>query len=212
MADSAEAAAVPGNLKGLVLSVLLIAFCWIVSSFFKDKVIARKVLHIGVSNWFFIYFHCFTSWYFPVAGLGAAALLNLFLELKSSSGLSCRRSYGTVIYPLMVIACIIASELGFGSKICVGCALLGMGYGDGFAAVAGLKLGKRKMPFSSKTVVGSLTVFILVSAVELILTDCSVFTAGLIGLTASICECYCPGFVDNIAVPAVIYIMTALLV
>lgn len=198
----------PGNLKGFILSVCLIGVLEFFSSLFKDKVTGRKFLHIGVANWFFIYQYYFSVWYWPVLGLVLSAVMNLIIQLKSSSD-----NWGTVVYPLMICLCIACSELGFGSVACTGCAVLGMGYGDGFATLVGRKFGKRKMPHSAKTVLGSLCVFIIVATVVGVMgIGNSVLYALLVGLAATLTECYSKGFWDNITLPAVIYILTALMV
>lgn len=198
----------PGNLKGFILSVCLIGVLEFFSLLFKDKVAGRKFLHIGVANWFFIYQHYFSVWYWPILGLVLAAIMNLTIQLKSSS-----KSWGTVVYPLMICLCIACSELGFGSVSCTGCAILGMGYGDGFATLVGRKFGKRRMPYSEKTVLGSICVFVIVTAVVgIINVGSSVLFALFVGLAAALTECYSRGFWDNITLPAVIYLMTAFVV
>ena len=215
-ADSEEEEAVRGNLIGMFWTVVLVCSCWTVALFIKHKKpissfrreLARKFVHIGVSNWFFIYACFFTCWIYPVAGLLFFAVVNYFIEIKTGT----RRSYGTVYFPLVIIIMIVFKECGFGTVTNVGCGLLGMGYADGLAALIGMKFGKRKMPYTSnKSVIGSLSVMFITAVVILLLTEMSVFSALVIGFLTMLAEAYTPYGLDNFSVPLVIYCLTAVL-
>ena len=198
--------------------------------------VARKIVHIGVSNWFFIYYFCFTSSLWAIVGLGAFALINFFLTASGAFSAifgkqAQKRSWGVVYYPLSLILVLILYELGLGSKLDVGCAILGMGYGDGLAALVGLKWGKKKLfegfagkaflgetfSRSKKTVLGSVTMWVVVALIVFALKSfscgCSLalaFFSLLIGLVAAIFEAITPFGLDNISVPVVIFLMAGL--
>ena len=240
-----------GDLGGVLLSALLIGFCMGVAFLVAkaggaretvascteagDKAfragvfraeVARKIVHIGVSNWFFIYYFCFTSSLWAIVGLGAFALINFFLTASGAFSASFgkqaqKRSWGVVYYPLSLILVLVLYELGLGSKLDVGCAILGMGYGDGLAALVGLKWGKKKLfegfAGSKKTVLGSLTMWAVVALIVFVLKSfscgCSLalaFFSLLIGLVAAIFEAITPFGLDNISVPVVIFLMAGL--
>lgn len=217
--DSAGDPYMPGNIQGLLYSLLLICTCFVVSYCFEmickasfSKVIARKIVHIGVSNWFFIYFYCFDNIIFPIGGLLGFALINFLLEMNQRKKGKDFGSWGTVEYPLVVIILILFVQLGFGTKEILGCALLGMGYGDGLAAVVGNLAGGRKMPFlKKKTIIGSVVCFIVVSFVVYLLTGSSLFICAFVGLVAMLTEAYTPFNLDNITLPLVIFVLAAVL-
>ena len=102
----------------------------------------------------------------------------------------------------------------------VGCAILGMGYGDGLAALVGRKLGNRKLNFkSNKTVAGFGTMatvtFIIVFIVKLSFgTTAPVYLVFLLSiacaLIAALVEAYTPFGLDNITVPLIIFFVSGL--
>lgn len=217
MEDSEEAEVVLGNnISGMIWTVCLVCCCWAVALLIKHKKpvsdirreVARKFVHIGVSNWFFIYSSFFTVWYYPVAGLLFFAVVNYFIEIKTGT----RRSWGTVYFPLSIVIMIAMKECGFGSVQTVGCGLLGMGYADGFAALAGMRFGKNRMPFTKKkSILGSAVVLMISFLIVMLLTDISVPYSVLIGIAAMIAEAYTPMGLDNFSVPLVIYVLSAVL-
>lgn len=195
-----------GNWLGVILSVALIGFGYVLHELIrkKDRFLARKVLHILVSNWYFIYAHCFADVYIAVMGLIAFAAINLFLEIRVFH----TRRYGTVYYPMSLIALICLQDLNHASMAAVGCGILVMGYGDGLAAIVGNKVESRYLPLlRDKTVAGSLTMFAVSALVILCVAKCSVLYALLIGLVATIFEAYIPFGLDNISVPVIVYFL-----
>lgn len=223
----------PGDLVGFLLSGLLIGLCMGIALFvvkFGSKSlgslrleIARKIVHIGVSNWFFIYYYCFQTIVWPIVGLGAFAVLNFVLTLNGTYGAvlgtsQAKRSWGVVYYPLAVILLLVLLELGVGSKVDVGCGLLGMGYGDGLAALVGMKFGNKKLfKGSKKTVAGSVAMMLVVALIVFALKSAyGACTWGLfgwslvVGLVSSVSEAVTPLGLDNISVPVVVFLMAAL--
>ncbi len=205
----------PGDILGVILAVSLIGLCWALALAVKktqcfndvSNEVARKIVHIGVSNFAFIYLYVFENDLFPVLGLVAFAFINLYIETHSGN----RRSWGTVEYPLVIAGLILVRFFTNADKAYVACALLGMGYGDGFAAIIGKKFGKIKIsPFGAKTLAGSLTVLLIVSFICFFVGETNLVQSLLIGLVACIAEAFTPFGLDNISVPLVIYFMEVL--
>lgn len=233
----AEVVAVHGDLVGFLLSGALVAFflalALLVVRCGKEKLgsscseIARKIVHIGVSNWFFIYYFCFETSFWAIVGLAAFAILNFVLTLSGAFAAiigkqSEERSWGVVYYPLSLILLLLFVHFGYGEKADVGCALLGMGYGDGFAALIGQKFGKRKvLKNSKKSLVGSLTMWIIVFLIVFFLklwlssSNVSIFALALysilIGFVASVAEAITPLGLDNVSVPVVVFLLASLI-
>jgi len=204
------------DILGGVLSVALILVCWGIAYVIKknkpfgdfSKEVARKLVHIGVSNFAFIYLFLFETWYVPFGGLILFAFINLYIELNTGS----RRSMGTVQYPLVMAFIVLMVHLGYGTKASCAAALLGMGYGDGLAALAGIRFGGKKLPGSrKKTFTGSITLFAVVLAVCILTTGRPLYLCLLASLAATLAEAYTPFGLDNITVPLVIYAMTGLM-
>lgn len=160
----------PGDVLGIILSVCLIGVCGLLAllvskagsrggctascgcpntdgrtSLYPE--VARKIVHIGVSNWFFIYYFVFEGSFWAIVGLCAFAVVNALLNVSGAMGVlfsqsSKKRNWGMVYYPLSVVLLILLAQSGFGDRLCVGCSLIGMGYGDGLAAIIGMRFGR----------------------------------------------------------------------
>ena len=225
-----------GDIWGLLLSVALILSCLIASFLvarhgrkaFGDLCpeIARKIVHIGVSNWFFIYCHVFESDLWPIIGLAGFAVINAVMNM--SGGLhvlmgqeSTKRNWGLVQYPISIIILIMLRHFGVGDMVCVGCGVLGMGYGDGLASIVGMKVRSKKLPGKSrKTVAGSITMACITFVVVFLLNifykqgvemTRLVLVSLLAGVCASFVEAYTPFGLDNISVPLTIYLIAGLI-
>ncbi len=233
----AEEAAVHGDILGFLLSVVLVGLCMVLAllvvRFGKKQLgsscseIARKIVHIGVSNWFFIYYFCFESSLWAIVGLAFFAIINCVLTASGKFAAiigkqSDIRSWGVVYYPLSLILLIAFVHFGLGDKADVGCALLGMGYGDGFAAILGQKYGKKKVSENSeKSVVGSVTMWIIVSLLVFFLKlwlcnlSVSIFILAIyslfVGFVASVVEAFTPLGLDNVSVPVVVFLLSSLI-
>ena len=204
------------DLLATALTCVLVFICWGVAYVIKKKQsfgsfsreVARKLVHIGVSNFAFFYLFIYEEWYMPFAGLLAFSVINLLIELNTGS----RRSMGTVQYPLVMAFIVLMVHLGYGTKESCAAALLGMGYGDGLAALVGLRFGGMKLPGSEKkTFSGSITLFFIVLAVCITITGRPLFMCIFTALAAALAEAYTPFGLDNITVPLVIYAMTGLI-
>ena len=224
-----------GDVPGLVLSVLLIVLFLGLSFLIVKKgrarlgdscsEVARKVVHIGVSNWFFIYHYVFESDIWPIAGLAAFAVLNTVMNV--SGGLQAvmgqedkKRNWGLVQYPVSIIILIVLKILGVGDDVALGCAVLGMGYGDGLASIAGRALKSRRISERNpKTIAGCLTMFAVTFVIVVLLRTAmggaealpSVLVALGVAAFATVVEAFTPFGLDNITVPLVIYLIVGLI-
>ena len=224
-----------GDALGILLSVLLIGAClslsFVVVKFGRKRLgearseVARKIVHIGVSNWFFIYAHVFESDVWPIVGLASFAVINMVLNL--SGGLSklmaqdsTKRNWGLVQYPVSIILLILIKKAGFGDIVAFGCAVLGMGYGDGLASLVGRHVRSPKLwKDSRKTVAGSVTMAVVTFAVVLLVktgygnADAStvLLSAAACSVAATLVEAVTPLGLDNISVPLTIYVIAGLL-
>ena len=204
------------DLKGLLLSLLLICAFWAISFFIKKKnlfgslsgEIARKTVHIGVSNFAFIYLYVFKTWIWPFAGILFFGLVNFIIEIRKDG----KHKWGTVEYPLIIAFLVLLAHLGIGKPADVALALLGMGYGDGFAAVVGMTAGAAVLPGTDrKTVVGSIAMLLIVFLLCRFFAACSVLLSILTAFAATATEAYTPFNLDNISVPVVIFAVSGLI-
>ena len=234
--DSEAAADMHGDALGLLLSVLLIALClalaYVVTRFgrrlFGDSCpeVARKVVHIGVSNWFFIYCYVFESDLWPIVGLASFALINAYMNVSGLLGKlmgqdSTKRNWGLVQYPLSIIILIALKSMGIGDMVALGCAVLSMGYGDGLASLVGRSLKSRRLgSWTKKTIAGSLTMacitFIIVIILNISIGGTSfssnlVLTAALVSVVATAVEAFTPFGLDNLSVPISIHLLLGFL-
>jgi len=203
------------DLRGLALTLSLVGLCWSLALLIKEKRLfgpmsaeaGRKILHIGVSNFAFIYLYVFESWYIPFAGLLAFAAMNVLVELRSDMG----RGWGMVEYPLVCALMIFLVHMGVGTPRSFAAALLGMGYGDGLAPLAGRAFGGPVIPGTKgKTFSGSTVLFVSVFTVCLMITDLGPGACLLTALLAALAEAYTPLGLDNVTLPLVVFAMTGL--
>lgn len=206
-----------GDVIGVILSVLLIGIAFAVSYLIKLKKpvspvqseCARKAIHICVSNWFFIYVYVMDTVWPGIAGLLSFALINYFLEKKVYR----TNRWGVVYFPISIVTMLLLCDVfSVGNHQALGCGILTMGYGDGLAAIAGVSIKGRKIPFSkSKSYAGSIVMFAVSTLVVLLITSCPVYLALLLGFVSVICEAYAPFGLDNIFVPVIMYLLVTAL-
>ena len=231
--EASEAAAdMHGDALGLLLSVLLIALClglsFIVTKYGRRLFgascpeVARKVVHIGVSNWFFIYCFVFETDLWPLIGLASFALINAYMNVSGLLGKlmsqdSTKRNWGLVQYPVAIIILILLKMMGIGDMTALGCAVLGMGYGDGLASLVGKATkSKRLGSWTKKTIAGSLTMacvtFIVVLLIKTTIGGISfssqlLLISLLVSVVATAVEALTPFGLDNLSVPIAIYLI-----
>ena len=181
----------------------------------------RKIVHIGVSNWWFIEVYFFTSFRFAIIGPLVFILTNslfTFLDWGKAIGLDDRtRNYGLIYFPVTLLILVILQYQGLVSSLACSIGVLVMGYGDGFAAIVGRKWGKKKLalPTGGKTYVGTVVMFAVSFLVSFIgLFFFSSLSLGLVfgvsllvGFIASLTEAVTPLGLDNLTVPLLATLM-----
>ncbi len=186
----------------------------------------RKIIHIGVCNWWFIAMYYF---YEPIVALIPACFIlinyvsyqkNIFTAMERREGV---KDLGTVYYSIsLFILSIWTFSIGRPEIGLMG--ILIMGYGDGLAAIIGKKYGKK--PFflnKEKSIPGSLTVFFVSLIIAFLILnfyyDIS-FGKGfafslLIAILASLIEAITPLGFDNLTLPLstsiVFYLITQMI-
>lgn len=211
-----------GDVLAVAYSVGLIFSCVAIAALIiKTKVsgelsgeVARKVVHIGVCNWYFIWRFCFESEILPILGLLVAAIANTVVTIKNGN-----KRWGLTYYPLSIIMVLCSvSFLGKGTYVSAGVAILGMGYGDGLAALCGRLCTEKKIKTLSlsipgargKSVGGSLAFMVAVSVIASAFGFPVYISIG-IALAGALCEAYTPYGLDNFTVPGILFIMSSLL-
>lgn len=203
------------DLWGIVWTLVLIFGClglgWCFSK--KSPEVARKIVHIGVSNWYFIYTGMFRHALPGLLGLVVFALFNAVMNV--SGGLHAllgqkdkTRNWGLVWYPISFIVMILMREAGFGDDIALGCGMLGVGWGDGLAALIGRRFGRHPAT-NGKTWEGTATMFAVVTLIALLLSG-NILMAIFCGLVGAVLELLTPFGLDNLTVPLGIYTAAAL--
>lgn len=205
------------NVWGLILSYVLVFAVIGLSSFLQNKGIikeegARKFIHIGVSNWWFIAILFFKGdyalWFAIIAPITFIILnyLSYRLDLIKAMERGGKGSLGTVYFPISLLILVIISfgvlkrpEFGaFGMLI--------LGYGDGLAAIIGKSYGKKEL-MHGKTLEGTLTMFLASLLVSLVLVFVflngfnSIYIAFILAVSATVIELYSPKGLDNLTVP-----------
>ena len=222
----------------LVLVYLIIAASLGISMYLEKKgsaVDTRKVVHIGVGNFVFVWW-MFTENWIMLAFFTVPFAIVLFLAMLKDNAVS-RSKLGTlsnqghktglffyaVTITILVIACPdhwTAASIG----------VVAMTYGDGFGSVIGRRFGKHKT-FNGKSLEGSLGVFALTAVMAAVvilfygfLASAGFYPAGayggivpiwaaclIAGALASVIEMVSKGFFDNLAVPLIVTLAMALL-
>lgn len=208
------------TLEGIIVSnVYVLALLLLSTYLYKTNKLpreaTRKLVHIGVSNWWFI-----AMWYFGTALTAAIVpvmfvIVNLY-SLKKHLFKSIEREhegkeYGRLYYAVSFLVLSIAA-FGIGHPEIGGIGILIMGYADGFAALIGKRYGKHRF-WKNKTVEGTLvagliSLLIVVSFNNIYHMGLTVSDTGLIVLSAVVFEVVSPHGLDNLTVP----LGTALLV
>ena len=203
------------NFIGLLFSLLLVFVCFVLAYPLSKKKpeIARKIVHIGAAQWYFIYVHFFTS---PTPALIGLAVVSAFDGILNITGMfdkvlgqnNKKRNWGLVWYPVSVFIMILLSSFGIGGMTALGVGLLGMGCGDGLAAIIWMKYGKRRFN-TKKSLEGSAAFFVAVTVIAFLFTHNMILSVAC-GLTGAVFEFTTPFGLDNITVPLVLYATVAL--
>ena len=212
------------NIYGMIFSILYIGTVIFISTLFTKagKEASRKFIHIMLSNWWIIAMVFFDN------AISAALLPAIFVivnylsykydiikSMERDDEPKSSRTLGTVYY---AISLLVISILTFGILKNPLLGLVGiavMGYGDGFAAIAGKGIKSRhfKIFGSDKSLAGSTTMFIISS---IIIAGGMVYMnianwpikAILTAIVATLLEAISPKGTDNLTVPIITTIVT----
>lgn len=217
-----------------VTSVLIISY--IIAKFTKlQSEFIRKFVHILVSNWWFIYAIYFTDMIYSIIVPVTFIIVNAiatFTNFTDKLRLTERsRNYGLIYFPIsLTLLSIFHSYMHLIPKFAVGIGILTMGYGDGLAAIIGIRMGKNKIKLGNlsgnKSYQGSgcmflVTFVVLLSFVYHYRLD-SLFVGGVailnfsllwklifISFIVTLAEATTPLGLDNISVPLMAAFMSA---
>ena len=214
---------------GLVLSFILVGVVvgvGILLSIGKhvSAELVRKIIHIGVSNWWFILIGFFDSLGTAVIGPVLFIFANstaVLTGITSRLGVSdTGRNLGLIYFPISLLILVLLGYTGSLPLWACGIGFLTMGYGDGLAAIVGKQWGTRRIGLG-KTLLGTGVLFVITCIVVLGfsigyhlpgLWSLGWWVAtGIIALFASLFEAYTPYGLDNITVPVGIALMASIL-
>lgn len=156
------------NILGIIVSYIFIGIIIVFAKFFKKigEEASRKFIHIMLSNWWFIAMYFFENALWASIVPLSFVVINYISYKKNLISVMERESQdglGTVYYAISLLILAIIT-FGITNKPEIGlCSVLIMGYGDGLAAVIGKKVKsyEYKIGNTKKTLVGSLTMFVI---------------------------------------------------
>lgn len=209
------------NLVGVIVSAIYIVAVVVTSKFMSKfgEEASRKFIHVLLSNVWIIYM-LFIDSLVPACILPIAFVIINTLSYKFKLIKSMEREendgFGTIYYAVsMLVVSIIAYVAGDPRIGATG--ILIMGYGDGFAAIIGKKIKSKKYKIekTTKSIAGSLTMFIISLFISFIVLKMIgvkylIFDSFGIAVVATILEAISIKGFDNITVPVITTILTFL--
>lgn len=170
---------------------------------------ARKMIHIGVSNWFILAVLLFENTYLAMIAPVTFIVLN-YLSYRFNLISAMERDtqsvndLGTVYYAISLsIVTFFAFEYDFLNAGLY--AILTMGYGDGLSAIFGKRFKSKKL-YHNKSLIGSLTFFIVTLIIGLILFSSLWYLIILLALMMTLIELFTPRGLDNLSVPLILFL------
>ena len=200
-----------------------------------SKIDTRKVVHIGVGNFVFVWWMFIESWVMLVFFTIPFAIILLLAMIKgtplydSKLGEMSRKGHttGLLFYAITVSVMVIFFQDHW-TAATIG--IVAMTYGDGFGSVFGRRFGKHKLR-KGKSFEGSFGVFAMTAIISMVivlfygfLASAGYYPAGVYsgivpapvacmvsGGVAALVEAVCSGSYDNLAVPISTAIVMVLL-
>ncbi len=191
----------------------------------------RKVVHIGVGFFVFVWWMFSENWIMLVFFTVPFAIL-LFIAMFKGNAVSNSKlgelsndkghRFGLFLYAVTITIMVAFFFDNHWAAASIG--IVAMTFGDGFASEVGKRFGKHKI-VNGKSLEGSLTVFAVTAIMAMVIilfygwlsaggyygfvcdTDAIIpfWLAGIIaGVLASVLEAVCPGQYDNIVIPVVV--------
>ncbi len=201
------------NVLGIIISYIFIGVVIILARLFEKggEEASRKFIHISLANWWFIAMYFFDNAICASLVPLSFVIINYISYKKNLIAVMERESQdglGTVYYAVSLLIIAIFT-FGIINKPEVGlCSILIMGYGDGFAAVIGkrVKSYEYKIGNTKKTLVGSLTMFIITFIIIAIYsgilgTNLWVIKSMLTAIILTVIEAVSIKGTDNITIP-----------
>lgn len=208
------------NLWGIIISYIYILIVILAAKMFekKGKEQSRKFIHIMLGNWWIIAMLFFNNVIWAAFVPATFVIINYLSYKKNIISVMERENeeegLGTVYY---AISLLILSIITFGiiHKPEIGLVpVLVMAYADGFAAIFGKKIKSNpiKIGKTTKSIAGCLTMFIvsfIITAVFLQQIGANMWPilALIMSLFATLVELISIKGLDNLTVPAVMFIM-----
>ena len=152
---------------GFVFAIIGIA-TFLLSFDFVSGEVSRKVIHIGVSNWWLIAMNFMEQAHIAVIGPISFIIINtisykqhLFPAMEDDVP---RDNLGTIYFPISLLVLVLLCFNGYLPLSAGAAGILIMGYGDGLAALVGSHFGRYRIklgPWNTrKTLLGSSTMLI----------------------------------------------------
>lgn len=211
------------NLIGLIVSFVFICLLIGISTSlsntnFLSKEASRKLIHIGVSNWWIIAMYYFKDivWasIMPIIFIILNYISYKLNIIKAMERDGSKNDLGTVYFPISLLVLVLFTFSNLSHPYVGAIGILVMGYGDGFAAIIGKAYGKKKLKLwgNEKSLAGSIAMFVVSFVVAFIVIYTFspadvVVKALVIASFSTIIELFSPFGLDNLTVP----ILTALL-
>lgn len=222
------------DIFGLFIATVMIAVILIIVMVLKKKTnlsdeTLRKIVHISVSNWWFFNLFIIKDPKITLIAPAVFVFFNLIFVFYPSVGKpfgfssgNKSRNLGLVYYPLAFFILIYLTSINKLSYSAATIGALSMGYGDGFAALFGLKWGTHiiSKKTGNKTYMGSIAMAIICNFIALItlylstdlLISTIIFKSIVIGVIASIIELITPKNFDNLSVPLLVAVIAEVLI
>ncbi len=183
---------------GFVFAIIGIATLLLSLNYTSGEV-SRKIIHIGVSNWWLIAMNFMEHTYIAVIGPLSFILINtisykqhLFPAMEDDVP---HDNLGTIYFPISLFILVVLCFSGYLPVAAGAVGILIMGYGDGFAALAGTHFGQTQIkvgPWNTrKTFIGSGTMLaasFIVTMMVLLLSGSEMITG-----TSSIAHMFSSG-------------------
>lgn len=211
------------DILGIVLSIAYIFLIIFISSLVSKNhsEISRKIVHIGVCNWWIIVIIFFENvWLASIVPLLFCIInyISYKKDIFKSMERDDKKSLGTVYYAISCLVLTLISFLWFNNKMYAGIGLFAMGYGDGLAALIGQKFKSKEYNVfgCKKTVLGSVTMFVVTFiAISVLLAAYNKFSIiPVLGLSAfaTFVEAFSMYGIDNLTVPILTTILAYFIV
>lgn len=201
------------NIVGIIVSFIFVGVVIVTAKLFEKlgKEASRKYIHIVLCNWWLIAMYFFDNpiWasivpfcFIVINYISYKKDLIKVMEREEQDGL------GTVYYAISLLILAILSFGIYHNPILGLVSCFVMGYGDGLAAVIGKKIKSKeyKVGDTTKTVIGSLTMFIItlvILSLALIGTNLWFVKALIASIIITIVEAVSIKGTDNLTVPVI---------